>query len=178
MSSHLRHHRHHSWPPLFHLVENKKEEPLPDIDEDPFAHFITPINEEDDPFETAFSAGILDAEADHISKASKICSKITSRWVKYVARHHESLHERYHQDALEEQRYKTVIVEPTRGRPDLRQKRPRASRTLSGHRHSWREPSVDIFTVMEEAEDQAPEELSDAGSLNMSDGQAVEGARL
>jgi len=26
------------------------------------------------------------------------------------------------------------------------------TRTLSGHRHSWREPSVDLFTVAEEAD--------------------------
>ena len=178
MASRARHSRHHSWPPLFRLVEIKKDQPLPDIDEDPFAHFITPINEEDDPFETVFSAGILDAQADRVPKTNNLCSKIASRWAKYVASHHSNLHEQYHPQPSDDRPYKTIIHEPHRGRADLRQQRPRTSRTLSGHRHSWREPSVDIFTVMEEAEDQMSDQKSDDGLLKLPDRNTLERARL
>ncbi|KAI9657382.1 MAG: hypothetical protein M1821_003064 [Bathelium mastoideum] len=178
MASPSRHKRHHSWPPILHLVEIKKEKSLPDIDEDPFAHFITPISEEDDPFDTVFSAGILDAPADDVPKANKFYNKIATSWAKYVARHHVTLHEQYHQEASDDRPYNTVIHEPTRGRPDIRQKRPRTSRTLSGHRHSWREPSVDIFTVMEESEDQVKEAQVDNKLLSVPDGQRMERARL
>ena len=179
MASPSRHNRHHSWPPIFHLVDHKKEKPLPDIDEDPFAHFITPVEEEDDPFETAFSAGILDAPADHISKAGKICRKIASGWTKYVANHHTMLCEQYHRQAPDIQPYETVIHEPSRGRADLRRSnRPRTSRTLSGHRHAWREPSDNIFTVMEEAEEQVQGLGKEDRLLQVSNGQAVERAKL
>ena len=53
------------------------------------------------------------------------------------------------------------ITEPSRGRAqDLatrkQQNRRRYSRTLSGHRHSWREPSPDLFTVDESEEEDVP----------------------
>ena len=179
MASRSRHIRHYSWPPIFHLVvEAKKDKSLPDIDEDPFAHFITPISEEDDPFDTVFSAGIVHNETDYIPKVSRIYNKIACRWAKYVARHHADLHEQYHEEPVDDRPYKTVIHEPMRGRPDLRQKRPRTSRTLSGHRHSWREPSVDIFTVMEETEDQMKEHRTFDKLLQVPIALRLERARL
>jgi hypothetical protein len=176
-----RHHRNHSWPPLFHLHlidlnAHKQPAALPDIDEDPFAHFITPITEEDiqeeDPFSAAFSAGIIpstspSAAQSHASKTKQIRERVSEKWARYLARHH---HDRLASpDAFEKESYllddpsyKTVIHEPRRGRSDslLAEqgiRRPRASRTLSGHRHSWREPSVDIWTVLEEEEDKGEE---------------------
>ena len=54
-----------------------------------------------------------------------------------------------------------VITEPTRGRAQelvarKAQNRRRYSRTLSGHRHSWREPSPDLWTVDESEEEESP----------------------
>jgi hypothetical protein len=55
-----------------------------------------------------------------------------------------------------------TVTEPTRGRAqDLvsrkARNRRRYSRTLSGHRHSWREPSPDLFTVDESEEEDLPQ---------------------
>ena len=53
-----------------------------------------------------------------------------------------------------------TVTEPTRGRAQVlvqrkeRNRRQRSSRTLSGHRHSWREPSPELFTVDESEEDE------------------------
>jgi hypothetical protein len=54
-----------------------------------------------------------------------------------------------------------VVTEPIRGRAQelivrKAQNRRRYSRTLSGHRHSWREPSPDLFTVDESEEEESP----------------------
>ncbi|EON65678.1 hypothetical protein W97_04917 [Coniosporium apollinis CBS 100218] len=185
--------RNYSWPPLFNLIaadpDSGAHEPalLPDMDEDPFAHFLTPLREEDDPFDgLALSAGILPGEtakaSASASKAAKFCERLARRWERYVERYHADLHGAYHEpsdeppslippysidataqaDARLGSEWVKVEVrqprpEPTRGRAQeiigagKRNRRGRrTSRTLSGHRHSWREPSVDLFTVMEE----------------------------
>ncbi|KAF2841096.1 hypothetical protein M501DRAFT_929703 [Patellaria atrata CBS 101060] len=168
------HQRTYSWPPNLHLLDirhltQSKQQDLEDIDEDPFSHFLTPVTEEDDPFDSfQFSAGIILNETPRASKARKFKASISKKWARYVAKHHRVLHQHYHAPKHHQQNYKTVIRvpsitvtaphEPTRGRAQeilaeqKGQKRMRASRTLSGRRHAWREPSVDIFTVMEEAE--------------------------
>jgi len=164
---------------------------LPDIDEDPFAHFITPITEEDDPFDgLELNAGIF-RDQGKSSKTAKFKSSVAQKWTRYVQNNHSNLHSLYHDSneadenngeeesfmQLDDERLidtpHTVVQlsrphspstsssptrEATRGRaqellsPNAR-RRYRQSRTLSGRRHSWRQPSPDIFTVMEAAEE-------------------------
>ncbi|KAI1529316.1 hypothetical protein PtrSN002B_009215 [Pyrenophora tritici-repentis] len=137
MPSYLRNpHRAYSFPPWIEAAENEASQ-LPDIDEDPFAHFITPISEAEDPYELALSAGIDGDEGPRTTKASKFKSNVANN------------------------PSKNSINETHRGRAqDLaarkQQNRRRYSRTLSGHRHSWREPSPDLFTVDESEEEELP----------------------
>jgi len=185
-----------------------KPKPVPDIDEEPFAHFITPISEDDDPSNTSFfNAGIEPAEPA-ASRTGRFIASLEQRWAQYVARHHVLLHAIFHEDftagdfsnsrprrrrnantlgdlALPTVPYGTPIIkivtpedverelaakrqslhESTKGRAsdllaDAAQRRRlsrRPSHTLSGRRHSWREPSIDIFTVIEEPENAAKE---------------------
>jgi hypothetical protein len=211
MPSFINHSRTYTWPPSLHLLDltngssspGSPKEPLPDIDDDPFAHFITPMTEEDNPFDDfIFNAGIVVGEPTaSVSKTHKFKQTVAKKWVRYVARNHEQLHRLYHRVPVarkapkiieptqlptvqnEIQRpYKTEIREPTRGRAqDLlnprHNKRRRTSRTLSGHRHSWREPSVDLFTVMEEGEATSRENES-INKRSYSDSDLSERAKL
>lgn len=192
MPSFLRHSRSYSYPPCIDSVEfDAEEEHLPDIDENPFAHFLTPLNEEDDPYDgLAMSAGIVVQEGQRASKTSKFTSTVADKWARYVKTNHTQIHTRYHPSTYDEddESYmqldddrlldtphtvsqltgppspsppRITITEPTRGRAQelvTRKTRPRyrSSRTLSGHRHSWREPSPDLFTVDESEEEESP----------------------
>ncbi|OCK85593.1 hypothetical protein K432DRAFT_286449 [Lepidopterella palustris CBS 459.81] len=184
MPSFFNHYRNYSWPPSVEDYGSSDEDELPDIDDDPFAHFLTPVNEEDDPYDAlSFSAGIIATDNAPSKKSSKFRNSVAKKWARYVARHHEELHELYHEqkpdgddnegyiieldDArlLEMPRTQSILstsknaAEPTRERTQEllrpsrgRRRSRRTSRTLSGHRHSWREPSPDLFTVMETEE--------------------------
>lgn len=205
MPSYLRYPRSFSFPPF---LDNDNSSPfssqtpdqnLPDIDEDPFAHFLAPLVEEDDPYDgLSLSAGIeVSDPGARTSKTSKFKSNVADKWARYVKLNHVQLHQHYHEhDAQHEQERKEVdvdedsfmmldddrlvespnmvpllssppritltVTEPTRGRAQelvsasgRKMKRRRYSRTLSGHRHSWREPSPDLFTVEESEEDTA-----------------------
>ncbi|KAI4614091.1 uncharacterized protein J4E87_001015 [Alternaria ethzedia] len=180
--------RAYSFPPW---VENgsddTNENDLPDIDEDPFSHFISPpITEADDPYELSLSAGIDVQEGPRTTKSSKFKSNLANKWTRYVKHNHSQLHTQYHAPTIyeedEEESFMGLdddrlndtpqvvsqlspprirITEPSRGRAqDLatrkQQNRRRYSRTLSGHRHSWREPSPDLFTVDESEEEDVP----------------------
>ncbi|KAH6644266.1 hypothetical protein C7974DRAFT_17715 [Boeremia exigua] len=173
-----------SFPPCINSVDvgSPYDAGLPDIDDEPFAHFLTPLNEEDDPYDPmALSAGIVDGP--HTSKASKFRSNVTNKWARYVKQNHTELHTRYHVPAIPEEDEESfmgldddrlnympqsishtspriTITEPTRGRAQElvqrkeRNRRQKTSRTLSGQRHSWREPSPELFTVDESEEDE------------------------
>jgi hypothetical protein len=187
MPSFLRHSRSYSFPPSFDNVEfaTSRDAELPDIDEEPFAHFLAPVEEEDDPYDPlVLGAGIV-TEGPRASKASKFKSNIADKWARYIKHNQPQLHDRYHDELNDDESFMTldddrlldtphsishlssspppriVIHEPTRGRAQelvSRKARPRhrTSRTLSGHRHSWREPSPDLFTVEEsESEEDA-----------------------
>ncbi|KAF2867462.1 hypothetical protein BDV95DRAFT_598126 [Massariosphaeria phaeospora] len=190
MPSFSRSSRAYSFPPCIDSVEfaPPSDTGLPDIDEDPFAHFLTPVTEEDDPYSLELSAGIHDGP--RTSKTSKFKTTVADKWARYVKNNHVSLHDRYHDASADETEDeesfmqldddrllaaphtvtqltgpptpRITITQPTRGRaqePITRKPRPRnrTSRTLSGHRHSWREPSPDLFTVDEsEEEEQLP----------------------
>lgn len=181
--------RSFSFPPCIDSVEvvSSHDAGLPDIDEEPFAHFLTPLSEEDDPYHPmSLSAGIIDHEGPRANKASKFRSNVSDKWTRYVKQNHTQLHTRYHVPAIPEEDEESfmgldddrlnyspqtiahtspriTITEPTRGRAqelvqrkerNERHRRQRSSRTLSGHRHSWREPSPELFTVDESEEDE------------------------
>ncbi|KAJ4290516.1 hypothetical protein N0V90_010733 [Kalmusia sp. IMI 367209] len=184
MSSYLRNtrsSRSYSFPPCIDSLDysSQSDSELPDIDEEPFAHFLTPLVEEDDPYDPlSLSAGIFVPDGPRTSKASKFKSNVADKWARYVKGNHTQLHSRYHVPHLERLEEddesfmqledarlndtphvvthiatpRITITEPTRGRAQellSRRNRRRNSRTLSGHRHSWREPSPDLFTVDE-----------------------------
>jgi hypothetical protein len=183
--------RAYSYPVCIDSVEDDYADNLPDIDEDPFAHFITPINEDEDPWDMSLGAGIEVPEGYRSSKASKFKSNVADKWARYVKHSHTQLHTQYHEPTIleeeeeeEEESFmglddarlnerpspvrhltppKITVTEPSRGRAQelvarkaQNQSRRRYSRTLSGHSHSWREPSPDLFTVDESEEDELP----------------------
>ncbi|KAF1945623.1 hypothetical protein EJ02DRAFT_509308 [Clathrospora elynae] len=190
MPSYLRSsHRPYSFPPWIAAADDDQHQmnDLPDIDENPFAHFISPITDADDPYELSLSAGIDVYEGPHTTKASKFKSNVADKWARYVRHNHGQLHTQYHAPTIYEEDEddesfmsldddrlndtphmvtqistpKISMRDPTRGRAqDLvarkQQNRRRQSRTLSGHRHSWREPSPDLFTVDESEEEETP----------------------
>lgn len=188
MPSYLRNpYRSYSFPPCLQTIEDEEPQAkdLPDIDEDPFAHFISPVNEEDDPWELSLSAGIIVHDSPRNSKSSKFQSNVADKWARYVQHNHTGLHTQYHTIQEEDDDEETfmgldddrlndiptivtqisapriIITEPTRGRAQelvarKAQNRRRFSRTLSGHRHSWREPSPELFTVDESEEEESP----------------------
>ncbi|KAF1970627.1 hypothetical protein BU23DRAFT_205224 [Bimuria novae-zelandiae CBS 107.79] len=173
--------RSYSFPPCIDSLDysSQSESELPDIDEEPFAHFLTPLAEGDDPYDPmSMSAGIFAPDGPRTSKASKFKSNVANKWARYVKGSHTQLHSRYHAPQLEsldeeDESFmqledvrlndtphvvtqitspRITITEPTRGRAQellTRRNRRRYSRTLSGHRHSWREPSPELFTVAE-----------------------------
>ena len=179
--------RSYSFPPCIDSIDPDYpyDTSLPDIDEDPFSHFITPIDEEDDPYDLSLSAGIHIPDGPRTSKATKFKSTVANKWARYVKQSHTQIHERYHTPTILEEDEESfmglddvrlndtptmvsqlsppriIITEPTRGRAHelvarKAQNRRRYSRTLSGHRHSWREPSPDLFTVDESEEEECP----------------------
>lgn len=191
MPSFVRNARSYSFPPCIDNVEfaPSSEADLPDIDENPFAHFLTPVTEEDDPFDAlSLSAGIIVPDGPRTSKSSKFKSTVTDKWARYVKHNHTALHQRYHtpEPAEDDESFmhldddrlldtphtvsqlsgpptppRIIITEPTRGRAQelvsrKARSRRRYSRTLSGHRHSWREPSPELFTVDESEEEESP----------------------
>ena len=177
--------RSYSFPPCLEDLEyqHAQTKDLPDIDDDPFAHFISPITEEDDPWELSLSAGIVLPEGHGSSKTLKFKSGLADKWARYVKHNHTMLHSQYHSPTIYEEDDESfmglddnrlndtpsivtqitassfAMIEPTRGRAQelvarKAQNRRRQSRTLSGHRHSWREPSPDLFTVDESEEEE------------------------
>jgi hypothetical protein len=184
MPSYVRPYRSYSFPPCIDSVDtNSSNDDFPDIDEDPFAHFLTPI--EGDPYDVSLSAGIVIPEGPRTTKTSKFRSSVADKWARYVKQSHTQLHSQYHTPTIHEEDEesfmgldddrlfdtpavmsqintpKIVITEPSRGRAQelaarKLQTRRRYSRTLSGHRHSWSEPSADLFTVDESEEEEVP----------------------
>jgi len=174
------HRRNLSWPPIIRIVDpSGVEDALANIDDDPFSYFISPSTDDDGQDDAlAWSVGIIDPSSE---KQSTLCKSIGKKWAKFVAKDVPQLLERYHgtneknsDDAEEyiwpEQDYRIdrmnwtpphqrahslTDYEPLRGRTQgdrLRAQLRRNPRNLSAHRHSWREPSPEISTVLEEPE--------------------------
>ena len=182
MPSFLRgHSRAFSYPPGLDNVDDG----LPDIDDEPFAHFLTPVSEEDNPYDpSSFNAGIVAHDYPRTIKTSKFKSNVSDKWARYVKQNHTQLHTRYHHATIPEEDEESfmgldderlndtphtvtqittprvTVLEPTRGRAqelvDRKERnRRRYSRTLSGHRHSWREPSPELFDIDESEEEES-----------------------
>jgi len=179
--------RSYSFPPCIDSLDSGYlyDNNLPDIDEDPFSHFITPIDEDEDPYDLSLSAGIYIPDGPRASKVVKFKSNVANKWARYVKQSHNQLHTRYHTPTILEEDEESFMglddarlndapaivsqlsppritfTDPSRGRAQELvnrkvQNRRRYSRTLSGHRHSWREPSPDLFTVDESEEEESP----------------------
>ncbi|KAF2673618.1 hypothetical protein BT63DRAFT_161615 [Microthyrium microscopicum] len=89
------HHRRYSYPPSLELIDiSTIHVPLPDIDDDPFAHFVSPSQEDDyEPTLDALasSAGIVGSHPS-ISKSSekayKFRTSIARKWARFIRRHY------------------------------------------------------------------------------------------
>ncbi|KAF1988916.1 hypothetical protein K402DRAFT_402604 [Aulographum hederae CBS 113979] len=193
------HHRSLSFPPHYQSLPispstdrksfKNVQQALPDIDEDPMAHFLSPVSEEDDTSSfddeaMSFSAGILPSSTDSTSsRVEEFKENMAQKWAKYVARHHILLHALYHAPVHKPKEWNTgyfnnaileededdispidsanipriIITAPSpksenfpRGQTsDSKRRHKRPSQTLSGRRHTWQEPSANLFTVWE-----------------------------
>jgi hypothetical protein len=163
-------HRNHSFPPSFRFVQNYSSKhlapPLPNIDDEPWAHFITTtvLDNEDDEDYLDFSAGILTSSEVSKKKPSKFRPSNSKKWGRQIVNYHhgtfprtaephgfvENRHDPW--SHVVEYDIKSSMEAEEREVAQLRLRGRSKTRTHSGHRHSWREPSVDLFTVDEEAD--------------------------
>jgi hypothetical protein len=93
------HHRRYTWPPSLHLIDvSNIRIPLPDIEEDPFAHFVSPVSRDDDDDDDhiVYTAGILptDPISMQSEKAFKFRSSISRRWKAFFSKYRAKLHSR------------------------------------------------------------------------------------
>jgi hypothetical protein len=171
------HHRTYSWPPCLQLLDVAAIRlPLPDIDDDPFAHFISPpADDDDDPASDvlAFSAGIVvpPSSVSASAKAYKFRTSIARKWARYIAKHYTLIHHKRHneeamtahvsrQDLLDT--LGTVPLpkyDPTFSRSQellsesharRRDKKSHHGHNSHYHRHSWNAPPAELFTIQEE----------------------------
>jgi hypothetical protein len=151
------HHRNHSFPPSFRYVQKASKTlstPLPDLDDEPWIHFL-----EDEGYADYhhFDAGILvDSEVSK-RKANKFRPASSNNSTRIVHQHHGSFirEESKHGYSKSRDSQYTRNVDPmiaSDANNDSRQpsQQRRSRSTLSGHRHSWQEPSNNLFTVTEE----------------------------
>jgi hypothetical protein len=208
--------RSYSFPPCIDSLDSEYlyENNLPDIDEDPFSHFITPIEDDEDPYDLSLSAGIYIPDGPRATKATKFKSNVADKWARYVKQSHNQSHSHYHSPTILEEDEESFMgldddrlndtpaivsqlspprltfTDPGRGRAQelitrKAHNRRRYSRTLSGHRHSWSEPSPDLFTVDESEEEESPvlrraksRKRSSTRSRSRMRGEVVEKSRL
>jgi hypothetical protein len=161
-----KHNRNHSFPPCLRFVNKSLSKhlspPLPNIDDEPWVHFLSPVSDDDDPHDFLdFKAGILTNSELTKKKPSKFRPANEKKWNHKAVNYHHGTYRRVNEDhGFVENRHDpwSHIVEHdvmTTSHPSDASKTPvprgrSKARTLSGHRHSWREPSVDLFTVAEE----------------------------
>ncbi|TID13095.1 hypothetical protein E6O75_ATG10044 [Venturia nashicola] len=161
-----KHNRNHSFPPSLHFIQRSSSKtlspPRPDINDAPWTHFLSEVDDGDDPSDFLdYTAGIIaSSDASSKKKSAKFRPSDSKKWDKQVVNfHHGNYQRRAEEHAFVENRndpWSHIVEHDVRVASNpidiSRQSRPRVrSRTRSGHRHSWREPSLDIFTVEEEA---------------------------
>ena len=173
------HHRRYSWPPSLHLIDvSKIDVPLPDINEEPFAHFVsTPPPEED--IEAAldvlaYSAGIDTSRVAPLSrskeKAFKFRTSITLKFARLIGKYlkgdarRRGLREaavskdtaavsgkEMKKRAREKHEHTLGHAQTLLAESDASRKSGKARRMgLHRQRHSWHAPSNDLYTIMEE----------------------------
>jgi hypothetical protein len=186
------HHRTYSWPPCLQLLDVAAIRlPLPDIDDDPFAHFVSPPTDDDDPASDvlAFSAGIVlpSSSSSARAKAYKFRTSIARKWAKYIAKHYAAVHHKHHhgdakmtpasgQETLDPfgatplsnydptfSRSQEFLAEAHTRRRD---KRVHHVHNPHYHRHSWHAPPADLFTIQEET-------IKEEDTESVFDGQTV-----
>ncbi|KAF2431384.1 hypothetical protein EJ08DRAFT_696475 [Tothia fuscella] len=162
-------HRNHSFPPCLRFIQKKSSKylapPLADIDNDPWVHFLEPLNDDEEACldYLNFTAGILTESEVSKKKSSKFRPINAKKWTRNTVSYHHGAYSRPEdQHGFVENRLnpwshvvKHDIRSSTRSPEGEIITRPRGrskTRTLSGHRHSWREPSAEIFTVQEEVD--------------------------
>jgi hypothetical protein len=132
-------------------------------------HFITTVTDDDSFADYLdYSAGILtSSEASKKKKANKFRPSNSKKWGHQVVNYHHGIFPRKAElshgfvenrldpfsHVVEHDVNKFVETEECDVQiAQLRLRGRSKTRTSSGHRHSWREPSVDLFTVNEESE--------------------------
>lgn len=151
-----------------------------DMDEDPFSHFLSPVLDDEDPFDDdEFTAGITPYEDEIETKRTNFRTRIGERWETFMARPKQRPRTPPDEDQMPDLETDDLdaLRSPQGSPPDMtmldeeldgweadraRQRRtfgfpllrPRlkTSRTLSGRKHSWAEPSADLWTVDEDDE--------------------------
>jgi hypothetical protein len=87
----VKHNRCYSWPPSLHLIDvSNIQIPLPDINDDPWAHFMDQASEEsDDTDEFLANAGIIPPESKVMlaEKATEFRDTISKRWKSFHAKY-------------------------------------------------------------------------------------------
>lgn len=159
--------KQHSWPPLrksrtFYIDKN--------IDEDPFAYFISPAEDRDVFLESDLAAGIHnDRKSRSLSPFHKKSHRIQpcvarspttklKHWIEKMERQYFHRGSTNHVVLLpESSKAPKTTSPPLRGRRDNRDSSSfRVNHSLRSpprRPRAWREPSVDIWPVLEEAED-------------------------
>lgn len=156
-----------------------------DIDEDPFSHFLSPVLDDEDPFnDDDFSAGINAFDEDEIeSKRTNFRARIGEKWdslIKQRQRPRTPPHEDQVPDLeTDDNTDSSTTRSPRGGSPadlnifeaeldgweadrarhrrsmfgsPLQRPKLKTSRTLSGRKHAWAEPSPALWNIDEDDE--------------------------
>ena len=151
-----------------------------DIDEDPFSHFLSPVLDDEDPLDDdEYSAGITSYEDEVQTKRTNFRTRLGERWESLMSRPKrprtppdEDQMPDLETDDVDSM--KSPLGSPldlgmlereldgweadrakqrrTFGGFPLQRPRLKTSRTLSGKRHSYVEPSTELWTVEEDDE--------------------------
>jgi hypothetical protein len=158
--------RSHSFPPALSYAQGNPSfakdlgPPLPDIDDEPFLHFLA----EEDDYEDYLH--LSENRAPKHNSSGMKAEKFKRHKSSETLRHHH-LHGSYSRRPRAHHRWETaggyfdypstesspsVYVSHTTDAQAVAIPRPRrrSHRTLSVQRHSWQEPSLDLFTLDEE----------------------------
>jgi hypothetical protein len=171
MSTSTHHHRRYSWPPSLQLVDvSHIEIPLPDINDDPFAHFLSKAPPEED-IEAAidaltYRAGIDSSTITTVSKrketAFKFRASIALKFSRLIDKYlQRDVARRLKRDSAVSRRTIGPSVvegrEPTLGHAQVLlaesdARRRKSTRKANAHRfrHSWHAPADALYTIIEE----------------------------
>jgi len=139
--------RRYSWPPTLHLIDlSAIPIPLPDINDDPFAHFVSkPPPEEDvqqDIDNALERAGVDPRSRSYRDEALRFSTLISLRWERGRA----VSEEKFPDISPKRLEQLNTPVKQTFLSPDYARGRRRPAR----NRHSWHAPSEQLYTIREE----------------------------